>query len=127
MTPMGKFIALVASIAVFVMPATTMPLHCILEAPTENHPPCHMVMGMSPSADQINAGPSDHSCCRVSASKPESISVPQSSSGKGIFVPSTTNSLLADLPAASAMHERFDWPVQSPGGPALAVLCTFLI
>lgn len=129
MTGIGKFVALVASIAVFVMPAAAMPLHCILMVPSGgNVHPCHM-MGMSSSADseQVSAAPFDHSCCQVSAARPESMTVPQPPSSKGILAPPTTNALLADLPAAPVLHERLDWTAPSPGGPPQAVLCTFLI
>lgn len=127
MKRIGKFVAVLASIALFVMPAATMPLHCIFKASSGgNTHPCHM-MGMNSSADQINAAPSNHSCCQVSAAKPESITVPQSPAGKGMVAPATTNAFLSDLPTAPVLHELFDWTVKSPAGPPLAVLCTFLI
>ncbi len=128
MTRIGKFVAVVASIAVFAMPAATLSLHCLLMAPMGDNPhhQCHM-MGMNPAADQINAAPVNHSCCQVSAAKPESMTVPQSPSGKGILAPPSTNALLADLPAAPVLHELLDWTALSPGGPPQAALCTFLI
>jgi hypothetical protein len=127
MTRIVKFVALVASIAVFVMPAATMPLHCVLMAPSggDAHP-CHM-MGMTSSANQITTAPSDHSCCQVSAARPEPITVPRAPAGSGIVVPLTLLAFLSDLPAVPALREAFDWNVQSPGGPPQAVLCTFLI
>jgi hypothetical protein len=125
MTRIAKFVAVVASIAVFVMPAATMPLHCILKAPASTHP-CHM-MGMSSSADQINAAPVNHSCCTVSAAKPESATVPRAPAGSGIVAPSTSVAFLSDLPPVPAAYETFDWDVRSPGGPPQAFLCTFLI
>jgi len=125
MTSIGKLVAVVVSITLFVMPAAAMPLHCILMTPSgENTHPCHM-MGMNSSADQIKAAPSDRSCCEVSAARPESITVPQ--------VPVTSSvapaaqAFLSDLPAAPVVYEPFDWNVQSPGGPPQAFLCTFLI
>jgi hypothetical protein len=128
MRRMWKFVAVLASIAVFAMPAATLSLHCVLMAPLgdDPHHQCHM-MGMNPAADQINAAPVNHSCCQVSATKPESMTVPQSPSGKGILVPPTANALSADLPAAPVLHRPLDWTAPSPGGPPQAVLCTFLI
>lgn len=131
MTLIGKLAAVVASIALFVMPAAAMPLHCVLTAPAEQagHPTCHhMMMGDNPSADQIAAGtPSDHSCCQVSAAKPESITVPQSPAGKGIVPPPAASVALSDLPALRVLHERYDWTLVLPDGPPQEVLCTFLI
>jgi hypothetical protein len=127
MTRIAKLVALVASIAVFVMPAASMPIHCILKAPAggSTHP-CHMI-GMSSSADQINAALVDHSCCTVSAAKPESATVPRAPAGSGIVVPLTSVAFLSDLPAVPAVDETFEWDLQSPGGPPQAFLCTFLI
>ena len=125
-----KFVtAVLASIAVFVMPAASMPLHCMLRAPSgESAHPCHM-MGMSSStaADQISSAPFDHSCCQVSAAKTESISVTASPSGKGTLAPPTTSALLTNLPAEPALRDHLDLSAPSPGGPPQAVLCTFLI
>ena len=129
MNYVAKFVAVVASIAIFAMPAAAMPLHCMLKAPSgESTHPCHMV-GMSSSADpaQIGSAPVDHSCCQVSAAKPETMTAPQSPSGKGILAPPTTSALLADLPALPVVHDLLDWTVPSPGGTPQAVLCTFLI
>ena len=125
---MGKLVAVVASIAVFVMPAATMPFHCMLRAPSGETHPCPM-MGRSSSADeeQVSLAHFDHSCCQVSTAKPESLTVPQSSSGKRILAPPTTNAVLADLPAAPLLHELRESAVPSLGGPPQAVLCTFLI
>jgi hypothetical protein len=126
MTHIGKVAAVVASIAIFVMPAATIPLHCFLMAPSgETTHPCHM-MGMNPSADQIKAMPSDHSCCKVSAARPESITVPQTPVATSV-APKASQAFLSDLPAASAVHVPFDRIVQSLGAPPQAVLCTFLI
>jgi predicted component of type VI protein secretion system len=131
MTLVGKFAAVVASIALFLMPAAAMPFHCMLTAPVEpaGHPTCHhMMMGDKPAADQIAAGtPSDHSCCQVSAAKPESLTTPQSPAGKRILPPPATNAMLSDLPTARVPHEPFDWTSVLPDGPPQAVLCTFLI
>jgi hypothetical protein len=128
MTRIGKFVAVVASIAVFAMPAATLSLHCVLMAPMGDNPhhQCHM-MGTNPAADQINAAPVNHSCCQVSAAKPESMTVPRPPSGKGILAPPSTNALSADLPAAPVLHEPLDWTALSPSSPPQAVLCTFLI
>jgi hypothetical protein len=121
-----KFAAVLLSITIFVMPAATMPLHCILGAPSgKNAHPCHM-MGMNSSADQTKAASSDHSCCAVSAAKPESITVPQTPVTNSVS-PAASQAFLSDLPTAPAVHGPFDWDVQSPGGPPQAVLCTFLI
>jgi hypothetical protein len=123
-----KFVAVVASIAVFAMPAATLSLHCVLMAPLGDNPhhQCHM-MGVNPSADQINAAPVNHSCCTVSAAKPESATVPRAPAGSGIVVPLTSVAFLSDLPAVPAADETFEWDLQSPGGPPQAFLCTFLI
>lgn len=128
MKRIAKFVAVVASIAIFVMPAAAMPLRCMLMTqPGESSAPCHM-MGISSSAaaEQVSA-PVDHSCCQVSAAKTESTAVPQSPSGKGIVAPPTTNTFLSDLPVAPVLHELLGWTVPSPGGPPQAALCTFLI
>jgi hypothetical protein len=127
MIRIAKFVAVVASIAVFVMPAATMPLHCILKAPAggSTHP-CHM-MGMSSSADQINAAPVNHSCCTVSAAKQESMTAPRVPAGSGIVAPKMAVAFLSDLPAVAAAYEPFDRDAQSPSGPPHAFLCTFLI
>ena len=128
MTVMGKFVAVVVSITMFVMPAATMPLHCILAVPSAgNTDHCHM-MGMgSPAADQVNAQTSDHSCCQVSAARPESITVPRAPGNDGVVAPPMLVAFLPDLPATPVVRQLFDWNAQSPGGPPQAVLCTFLI
>jgi hypothetical protein len=127
MTRIWKFVAVVASIAVFAMPAATLSLHCVLMASLGDNPhqQCHM-MRMNPSADQIKTAPSDRSCCEVSAARPESITVPQAPVTRS-GAPTALRAFLSDLPAAPVAHEPFDWNVQSPGAPPQAVLCTFLI
>lgn len=126
MTCIGKFAAVALSIAIFAMPAVAMPLHCLLMAPSgENAHPCHM-MEMHSSADNIKGTPSDRSCCEVAAARPQPFTVPQApvtNSG----APPASQAFLSDLPAAPAVHEPFDWNVQSPAAPLQAVLCTFLI
>jgi hypothetical protein len=121
--------AVLAVIGVFVMPAATMPLHCVLKAPVggSGHP-CPM-MGMNSSADlvQLGSAPVDHSCCQISAATPESLTAPESPSGKGILIPTTTSTSVSDLPETSVRHELLDWTAPSLGGPPQAVLCTFLI
>lgn len=130
MTRTTKFVtAVFVAIAVFVMPAASMPLHCMLMAPSgETANPCQM-MGMSPSAGaaQFNSAPFNHPCCQASAVKPETMTVPQSPSGKGLLALPPTGKLLADLPAVTVVHNLLDSTVPSPGGPPQAVLCTFLI
>ena len=126
MAGIGKLVAVVVSITLFVMPAAAMPLHCILMTPSgESAHPCHM-MGMNSSADQIKAAPSDRSCCEVSAAKPESITVPQAPV-TGSVAPTASEAFLSDIPASPVVHGPLDWNVQSPGGPPQSVLCTFLI
>jgi hypothetical protein len=122
----GKLAAVVLSIAILAMPAAAMPLHCLLMPPSgENAHPCHM-MGMDSSADNIKATPSDHSCCAVSAARPESIAVPQAPVTSSV-APTASQTFLSDLPAAPVVPGPFDWNVQSPGAPPQALLCTFLI
>lgn len=127
MTRIRKFAAVVASIAVFAMPAATLSLHCVLMTPLGGNPhhQCHM-MGMYPSADQVKAAPSVRPCCEVSAARPESITVPQASVARSV-APTASQAFLSDLPAAPVVHGSFDWNVKSPGGPPQAALCTFLI
>jgi hypothetical protein len=127
MARIWKFVAVVASIAVFAMPAATLSLHCVLMAPLGDNPHqhCHM-MGMNPAADQINAAPVNHSCCAVSAAKTESITLPRDP-GTSSIAPTALRAFLSDVPAAPVVHELFDWNVQSPGAPLQAVLCTFLV
>jgi len=123
---MGKVVAVVASIAMFVMPAATMPLHCLLMTPAgENAHPCHM-MEMNSTGDQIKAATSDRSCCAVSAARPESIAVPQAPVTSSV-APTASQTFLSDLPAVPVVQGRFDWNAHSPGAPPQAVLCTFLI
>lgn len=127
MTSIGKFVAVVAIIAVFAMPAATMPLHCMLMTTSGNNGhPCHM-MGVNPSAEQMSAVPFDHSCCQVSTAKTESITMPQPPSGKALVAPPAPNTFLSELPAESVLREAFGWRIASPSGPPQAVLCTFLI
>lgn len=125
-----KFVAAVlAVIAVFVVSAAAMPLHCMFMAPSgEGGQPCHM-MGMSSPADgvQVSSAPFDHSCCQVSAAKPESLTVPQSPSGKGVLAPPAANALLAELPTAPVLRQFLVWTAPPPSGPPQAVLCTFVI
>jgi hypothetical protein len=126
MTRIGKFVAVVASIAIFVMPAAALPFHCLLMASHgEGANPCHM-MGMTPPSDasQLTAAV-DHSCCQVSTAKPESMTVP-SASGKWTIAPPAVTVTLVDLPPAPVLGDVLDF-APSPGGPPLAVLCTFLI
>ncbi len=126
MTRISKFVAVMASIALFAMPAAAMPLHCILKAPAGGSTyPCHM-MGMNSSADQINAGLVNHACCEVSAAKPESITVPQAPVTSSV-TPTASQAFLSDLPHAPVIYGPFNWNMQSPGGPPQAILCTFLI
>jgi hypothetical protein len=128
MTRIWKFVAVVASIAVFAMPAATLSLHCVLMAPIGDNPnhQCHMMMGMNPSADQINAAPVNQSCCQVSAARPESITVPQAPVTRSV-APTASQAFLSDLPPVPVVHGSSDWNVKSPGGPPQAILCTFLI
>jgi hypothetical protein len=129
MIRMGKLVAIIASIAVFAMPAATLPLHCILKAPSGQSPdPCRM-MGMSPSAnaEQVKSAPFDHSCCQVSAPRAESPPVPQSSAAKRILTPPGTNGLLAFLPATPDLSGLSHSPASSHGNPPQALLGTFLI
>ena len=126
MTRIWKLAAVVASITLFVIPAAAMPLHCIfMTSSGESAHPCHM-MGMTSSADQIKTAPSGHSCCEVSAARPESITVPQAPVARSV-APTVSQAFLSDLPAAPVVHGSFGWNVKSPGGPPQAVLCTFLI
>jgi hypothetical protein len=121
-----KFAAVLLSITIFVMPAATMPLHCILKAPSgKNAHACHM-MGMSSSADHTKAASSDRSCCAVSAAKPEAITVPQTPVTNSV-APAASQAFLSDLPTVPVVHVPFDAIAQSPGAPPQAVLCTFLI
>jgi hypothetical protein len=115
------------SAAAFAMPAATLPLHCVLMAPMANssHQQCLMV-GMNSSVEQIKAGGANHSCCTVSAAKPELIAVPPAPADHGMFAPQASVAFLCDLPSAP-IHELLAWNVQSLGGPPQAVLCTFLI
>lgn len=125
MTRIWKLAAVIAGITIFVMPLAAMPLHCIfMPSSGENAHPCHM-MGMTSSTDQVKTAPSDHSCCQVSAARPESITAapPDASS----VAPTVSQAFLSDLPAIPVVHGSLDWNMQSPGGPPQAVLCTFLI
>jgi hypothetical protein len=127
MTRVRRFVAVMVSTAAFAMPAATLPLHCVLMAPMEksSHQQCLMV-GMNSSAEQIKAGDANHSCCAVSAAKPELIAVPPAPADHGMFAPQASAAFLSDLPAAP-IHELLAWNVQSPVGPPQAFLCTFLI
>ena len=118
---------MMVSTAAFAMPAATLPLHCVLMAPMGNrsHQQCLMA-GMNSSAEQIKAGTANHSCCTVSAARPESIAVPPAPADHGMFAPPASVAFLSDLPAAP-IHELLAWNVQSPVGPPQAFLCTFLI
>jgi hypothetical protein len=128
MTRIWKFVAVVASIAVFAMPAATLSLHCVLMPPLGDNPHQHCrMMVMNPSADQIDAAPVNHSCCTVSAAKTETPTVPRAPAGTGIVAPQMSVAFLSDLPAVPAAYEPFDRDMQSPGGPPQAFLCTFLI
>lgn len=132
MKRMGKFVAVVASIALFVMPVAAMPLHCLFStssgaASGEADHSCHHMMETSSAPTQFAAASPNHSCCQVSAGKPEAITAAPSPAGKEIVAPPTTIGLVSDLAAAQVRHERFDWAVSLPGGPPLAVLCTFVI
>jgi hypothetical protein len=128
MRVLGKFVAAIVSITMFVMPAATMPLHCMgMTSSGENIHPCHM-MGMGPSSgDQLKAAPVDLSCCQVSAARPESITVPRAPSDSGTVVLAASVAFLSPVPAARVVREPFNWNAQSPGGPPQAILCTFLI
>lgn len=126
---MGRFVAVVASITMLVMPAAALPLHCILTASSgqAGHPTCHMMMGMNPAADQITPAPSNHACCQVSAARPESLTAPQSPTGKEMIAPPAASALLSDLAPAPVLPRFPGRTAQSPSGPPLALLCTFLI
>ena len=127
MTRVWKFVAVVASIAVFAMPAATLSLHCVLMPPLGDNPhhQCRMMV-MNPAADQILAAPVNHSCCTVSAAKTESTTVPREPVTSSVAL-TASQAFLSDLSAVPVAHERFDWNVQSPGAPPQAVLCIFLI
>ena len=126
MTRIWKLAAVVASITMFVMPVAAMPLHCIfMPSSGDNAHPCHM-MGMTSSTDQVKTAPSDHSCCQVSAARPESITVPQAPVALSV-APTVSQAFLSDVPAIPVVHGSLDWIMQSPDGPPQAVLCTFLI
>jgi len=132
MARIGKFVAVVASIALFVMPAATMRLHCLFNTPSgaasgQADHSCHHTMEIGTAPHQFAVGPIDHSCCQFSAETPESLIVPQSSAAKGTLVPPTPNALSADLLATPVLRELPDSTVPSRGGPPQAVLCTFLI
>lgn len=126
MAHIGKFAAVVLSIAIFVMPAAAMPLHCILKVPSSGSThPCHM-MGMNPFANQINAALVSHSCCTVAAAKLEPIAVPRTT-GANSAAPAASSAFLSDLPVTPVLRKPSDWIAQSPGAPPHALLCTFLI
>jgi hypothetical protein len=127
MTRIWKFVAVVASIAVFAMPAATLSLHCVLMPPLGDSPhhQCRMMV-MNPSADQIDAAPVNHSCCTVSAARTESITVPREPLTSSVVL-TASQAFLSDLPVAPVAYERFDWKLQSPGAPPQALLCIFLI
>lgn len=132
MTRAIKFVtAVVAVIAVFVMPAASMPLHhCMLTAPTgESSSPCHMIaMGSPANGLQVSAAPFDHSCCQVSAARTEALTVPQVPSGRGVLAPaSSANTLLAGMLATPVVRELLVRTAPPPGGVPQAVLCTFII
>jgi|SRR5215469_1408184 len=126
MTRIAKFVGVLVSIAIFVMPAAAMPFRCLLMTSTrEGANPCHM-MAMTPSPDASQLGANvDHSCCQVSAARPESMTVP-AASGKWTIAPPAVTVTLVDLSAAPVRRDVLDF-APSPGGPPLAVLCTFLI
>lgn len=126
MTYPGKFVAVLLSITIFAMPAAAMSLPCLLISPSgENAHACHM-MGMNSSAYNIKATPSDHSCCKVAAARPQPLTVPQAPVTNSV-APTASQAFLSDLPNAPLVHGRLDWIVQSPGAPPQALLCTFLI
>ena len=126
MAYIDKFAAVLLSMTIFAMPAAAMPLHCILMAPSSgNTHPCHM-MEMNPSADQINAALVSHSCCVVSAARPQPITVPQAPATNSV-APTASQAFRSDLPAVPVVHGPFDRIAQSPGALPQAVLCTFLI
>lgn len=128
MTSLGKFVALIASIALFVGPVTAMPLHCILMAHSgsENPHQCHM-SEVNSSANQITAPLSNYSCCHVSAAEPGSVTLPQLPAGMGTAAYLAINAFMFDLPVAPVCSKASDGIVQSPGGSPQAVLCIFLI
>lgn len=128
MTGRGKFVAIVAGIMILVMPAAAMPLHCVLMAPTGNNADhCHMAGMSSPAGQSVKGSPTDHSCCQGAAAKTESIALPRASSQGEIAVPPTALAHLFSVSATLTVRESFDPRGQLPGGPHLAVLCTFLI
>jgi hypothetical protein len=126
MKGIGKFAAVVLSLAIFAAPAAAMPLHCLFMAPSgANAHPCPM-MGMDSSSDNIKAAPSDRSCCEVAAARPHPFTVSQAPVTNSV-APTTTQTFLFDLPAAPVARGPLDWIAQLPGAPPQAVLCTFLI
>lgn len=130
MARIRKFVAVAVGIAMVVMPAAKMPLHCILTASAEQagHPTCHM-MGDNPVGDQITAtAPSDHSCCQVSAARTEALTVPRMPSDAGVLLPpSSANTLLAGTLATLVVREFLVRTAPPPRGAPQPVLCTFLI
>lgn len=128
MTLVRKLVAIIAGIALFVMPAAAMPLHCILMASARQagHSTCHMMMGDNPSSGPVAAAPSNHSCCQVSGAKPESITVQHSPASKEMIPTFAKTALLPDPPAIGRRN-FFDRTSQLPSGSPQAVLCTFLV
>jgi hypothetical protein len=121
--------AVLVAITVFVIPVASMPLHCMFMVPSggTEHPCRMMEMGSPTDGVQLSSASINHSCCQVSAAKPESLTLPQSPRGKSILSPPTVSALLVDLPAVPVMRDVLDSAVPSPGGPPQAFLCTFLI
>ena len=122
----GKVVALVASVAMFVMPATPLPLHCVLMAhqSAAGPHPCGMMRFGAPSGNQTSAVPSELPCCHVSPAKTEStVSAPLPS----FAVYLAAEIVLPKTAAAPAFTKNFDENERSPGHSPQAVLCTFLI
>lgn len=127
MTTLGKFVAVIASLALFLMPASAMPLHCLLMGVAGGiHHQCHMTEA-SPSGDQVGALPSHYSCCSVSPAESESTTVPLPPPAKGAVAQVATDAFLVDLMALAVDQGLSDSNPQSPGGLRQAVLCVFLI
>jgi hypothetical protein len=122
-----KFVAVLASIAVFMLPAATMPLQCLLMGPPKGeHCHHHVMVTENAPEKQLNPVSYNRLCCDVSAKTAESITLPPLPAGERIVITPIRNTLRSDL-LTLTVHKGHDCALVLPGGPPQAVLCTFLI
>ncbi len=125
MTRLGKFVGVLAVLAVLAMPAAA--LASCWTAVTMSAG-CPLCAGIShdPSQLSIQGAPAGTSCCDVSSSKPAPASELQLPATTTVLAPPSNGAIAVSVSSATRV-DTSTWDFTSPPVSPQAVLCTFLI